>query len=100
MDRGTNGASMAAMLTYARAFLNGELNELVTHIVLLGGAIGAEFAVAAGIILEAPKVKDFREKLGMWLVLGGVLISAVFTVGLFVFDEGISRKQQSQIAES
>jgi hypothetical protein len=85
------------MLTYFNAFISGELNPLFTHVVLLGGSIIAEFAVAAGIILESPKTKSFREWLGMALVLGGVSIGAVLTISLFVFDEGISRAQQSKI---
>lgn len=94
---------MAVTLTnlssFTSSFLDGQLNPLLTHVILLGGAIFAEFSVAAGIILEAPKEKTFREWLGMALVLGGVLISSIFTIGLFVFDEGISRTQEATIAE-
>lgn len=89
-----------AIQRFASAFVSGDLDPVSTHWVLLIGAIGAEFSVAAGIILESPKEKGCREKLGMALVLGGVLVSAVFTIGLFVFDEGISGKQQVDIKEA
>ena len=77
--------------TFISAFVAGKLNSVLTHIVLLGGAIVAEFMVAVGIILEAPKVKTRRERMGMVLVLGGVSVSAILAIALFVFDEGISR---------
>ena len=96
-SNGSNGDKIAAMLTYFNAFISGELNSVFTHIVLLGGALAAEIAIAAGIILETPKEKSHREKLGMRLVIGGVVVSALFTIALFVFDEGISRAQQSLI---
>ena len=37
-----------------------------------------------------PREKTCREWIGMGLVLGGVTIGALFTISLFVFDEGIS----------
>jgi hypothetical protein len=88
---------MAAILRYFNAFIAGELNSASTHIILLGGSLVAEFAVAIGIILESPREKSYRERLGMVLVLGGVSIGAALTIALFVFDEGISRAQQSTI---
>lgn len=90
---------IAAIHPIAIRFLAGELDPDWTHAVLIGGAILAEFAVAAGIILEAPKEKGIREWMGLVLVLGGVVVSAVFTILLFVFDEGISRTQQSDIGQ-
>jgi hypothetical protein len=84
-------------MTYVNAFFSGELDPLLTHIVLLGGAIAAEFAVAIGIVLETPKEKTLREWIGMILVLGGVSVGALFTISLFIFDEGISTAQQSKI---
>jgi hypothetical protein len=83
------------MLTYLSTFLFS--HSSFTHVILLGGSIIAEFAVAIGIILESPKEKTFRERLGMVLVLGGVSIGAILTISLFVFDEGISRGQQDKI---
>jgi hypothetical protein len=50
-----------------------------------------------GIWLESPKNKTCREWLGVVLVLGGCVFSVIATVGLLVFDEGISRGQQSKI---
>lgn len=85
------------MSTFFNAFVSGELSPLLTHAILLGGAIAAEFAVAAGIILESPKNKTFREWLGLGLVFGGVLISSIFTISLFVFDEGVSDTQRSEL---
>jgi len=79
-------------------FIDGRLNAVSTHIALLGVTIAAEIAVAVGIVLESHP-KTIREYLGMWLVLCGVFIGVVFTVLLFIFDEGISRTQQIQITE-
>src|SRR5947209_30875 len=87
------------MLTYVKAFFAGDLDPLLTHIVLLGGSVVAEFAVAIGIILESPKEKSCREIVGMCLVLGGVSIGAILTISLFVFDEGVSTAQQSRIID-
>lgn len=57
------------------------------HDILLLGSILSEFLVASGIILETPKDKTRRERLGMYLVIGGVLSAAIFTISLFVYDE-------------
>ncbi len=85
------------MFASYHALLSGDLDPSRTHFWLLLGAIACEFAVAAGIILESPKEKDCRERIGMLLVLGGVTVSVIFTVALFLFDEGISGKQQTKI---
>jgi hypothetical protein len=86
-----------AIQRFASAFVAGELDPDRTHWILLAGAIAAEFAVAAGIVLESPKEKGWREWLGLVLVFGGVVVSAVFTISLFMFDEGISRGQKDKI---
>jgi len=90
---------MAIASMYLNAFWSGGLDAFWPHIILLGTSIAAEFAVALGIILESPKEKACREKVGMILVLGGVSIGAICTIGLFVFDEGVSRAQQSVIIQ-
>lgn len=87
------------MTTFFDAFVSGQLDPALTHVTLLGGSILAEFAVAAGIVLESPKEKTLREWAGMGLVLGGVFVSAIFTIALFVFDEGISNRQERELAE-
>jgi hypothetical protein len=61
------------------------------HVGLLGLSIAAEGAVAWGIWLESPKIKTCRDWLAMGLVLGGVVVGAICTIALFVFDEGTSR---------
>lgn len=88
---------MAAISTFLDNFSSGQLPPFQTHAVLLGGAIAAEILVAIGILLESPKEKTFREWFGLVFVFGGVVISATFTIGLFVFDEGISTAQQTRI---
>lgn len=89
---------MAAMISIFNAFVSGQLDSFWTHAVLLGGAIMAEVFVAIGIWLESPKEKSFREWLGLGFVFSGVVVSAVFTIGLFVFDEGISQHLEAEIA--
>jgi hypothetical protein len=63
------------------------------HAALLGGAIVASFIVAVGIVMESHKFWA----LATLLVLGGVSAEAVLTISLFMYDEGISREQQSTI---
>jgi hypothetical protein len=75
----------------------GDLESDHTHTVLLFMTIAAEFAVAAGIILESEWPKHWRQWTGMGLVIGGVVISAIATVALFRFDEALSTKQQEKI---
>jgi hypothetical protein len=95
------GIDIATITSIFSAFIHGELNPLPVHVVLIGIAILAEFAVAVGIVLEAPppEERSARENWGVRLVLGGVILSAVFTILLFVFDEGISNAQQARIIE-
>jgi len=82
---------------FMSAFLNGDLNHNRAHAWLLGIAIVAEFIVAAGIILESWKPESPRQWIGLVFVFGGVAISAIFTIALFVFDEGIGEQQKSRI---
>lgn len=89
---------MAAISSIFDAFVSGQLNASWTHGWLLGGAISAEILLAIGIWLESPKNKHLREWLGLGLVFGGVVVSAACTIGLFVFDEGISNTQLVKIA--
>ena len=89
--------TIEAIHSLAISFLAGETDPTWTHATLLGGSIAAEFAVAAGIIIETPWPKTWRQWLGVALVIGGVVIGAVFTISLFVFDEAIGRTQQDKI---
>jgi hypothetical protein len=89
---------METIHSIAIRFLAGELDSDWTHAVLLGGGVLAEIAVAAGIVLESEWPTNWRKWLGIALVIGGVVVSAAFTISLFVFDEGISRGQKSTIS--
>ena len=75
-------------------FFSGSIAPFWPHSILLTAAIASSFAVAAGIVLENPKLS-----LANVLVVGGVTIEAVCTLLLFGFDEGISGRQQSTIEE-
>jgi hypothetical protein len=62
------------------------------HSVLLGGAIIGGVLVGVGILMESEKWS-----LAAILVLIGITVEPIFTIGLFVYDEGLSRAQQSTI---
>jgi hypothetical protein len=64
-----NGMRTAKMTSIFNAFLSGGLDTFWTHFFLLGGSISAEFAVAAGIILESPKEKACEKRLECGLCL-------------------------------
>jgi hypothetical protein len=68
------------------------LEPYSTHVFLLLIAGLASLAVAVGIVMESPKWS-----MANVLVVGGVAIEAICTFLLFLFDEGISSKQQSII---
>jgi hypothetical protein len=91
---------MNAATAYFKAFIDGQLDVLATHVVLIGVVVVAEISLAIGIWLESPKNKDFREWLGLFLVLGGCVLSVIATILLLVFDEGISRHQTADIEAS
>jgi hypothetical protein len=63
------------------------------HVVLLGGCVLGGAIVSVGIIKESE-----TWTVGPILVLIGALIEAAFTIGLFMYDESISREQQSVIS--
>jgi hypothetical protein len=88
--------------SYFNAFQEGQLEPSSTHFWLLGGAIIGSLIVAAGIMLEAnwplSRMK-FRGMVGVTFVLFGVCVEALFTIAIFVFDEGISRSQQTTISK-
>ena len=88
---------MAAMLTYVRAFISGDLEPFWPHVVLLSLAVLASIAVGAGIIFERPRYPPAVHRVAFWLVVAGIAIEAICTIFLFVFDEGISNSQQSKI---
>jgi hypothetical protein len=62
------------------------------HAVLIGGGVIGSVFVATGIIKEADKWS-----FAMLLVVIGVTIEAIFTIALFIYDEGISHEQQAII---
>jgi hypothetical protein len=88
---------MKAAMAYFSAFVDGRLDSLWTHAILVGVIAIAELALAIGIWLESPKNKVLREWFGLGLVLGGCVISVIATIGLLIFDEGISRRQNDEI---
>ena len=90
-------AAMKAIKAFFGAFIDGDLDSLATHTALVAVIVAAEIGLGVGIWLEFPKDKKFREWLGLALVLGGCVFSVVATVLLLIFDEGISRAQQSTI---
>jgi hypothetical protein len=64
------------------------------HSVLLGGAILGGVLVGVGIL------KDSKEwSVGAVLVLIGVVIEPIFTIGLFLYDESVSRDQKATIVQ-
>ncbi len=85
------------MLTYISRFWLGGFEPFWPHIVLLSSSVVASLAVGAGIIFERPKYSPSVHRVAFWLVVGGVVIEAICTIFLFVFDEGISGAQQSTI---
>jgi hypothetical protein len=89
------------MSAYFNAFLNGDLEPKSTHFWLLAGAVVGSLVVAAGIALEAnwpiSRMK-LRELAGITFVFFGVAVEALFTIALFMFDEGLSSGQQKTIS--
>ena len=85
------------MLTYASRFLSGDLEPFWPHVALLLVAVLSSIAVGVGIILERPKFSPAVHRVAFWLVVVGIGFEAVCTIFLFVFDEGISNKQQAEI---
>jgi hypothetical protein len=62
------------------------------HGVLIGSCVLGGILVGIGIIKEAEKWS-----IAVFLVLVGVILEAIFTIALFVYDESISHEQQSII---
>jgi hypothetical protein len=90
-------APMEAATALLHAFIDGKLDSFKTHAVLVAVIAAAEIGLAAGIWLESPRHKNFREWIGLLLVLSGCVASVIATVALLIFDEGISRTQNGQI---
>jgi hypothetical protein len=82
------------MYSYMSQFFGGELDPTWPHAILILGCIVGGALVGLGVILEAPKILSIP----VAAVFVGVVIEAVCTLLLFGFDEGISTKQQSQLA--
>jgi hypothetical protein len=99
MTIGTRGKKITMISTYFNAFISGHLNPFWTHLWLLLACFIAEIMVAVGILLESWPPKNLRQFIATVLVVVGVLFGIMFTLSLFVFDEGISSGQQQKIAE-
>lgn len=80
------------------SFLAGDLDSSSVHFWLLSSSFIAEIAVGIGILLES-KFETRKERAAAALVMGGIVAGFAATFMLFVFDEAISRRQQSKIAE-
>jgi hypothetical protein len=85
------------MNTFFVEFTSGELTLSFWHPFLLFTAVFGDVLVAVGVIIESWPPKDTKAKIGLGSVFFGVIISAAFTLFLFVFDEGISGALQSKI---
>jgi hypothetical protein len=80
------------MPSYISTFFSGSIDPFWPHFILLGGAIIGGSAVGFGIIMESEKWS-----LATIVVVIGVVTEAIFTILLFLFDEGISSAQKSTI---
>jgi hypothetical protein len=85
------------MLTYLSAVLPDTSWPFWPHFWLLSVSVVASFAVGAGIIFESAEYSASVHRVATWLVLGGIAVESLCTIVLFVFDEDISRDQQSKI---
>ena len=84
--------------TYIDQFFSGSVHPATPHLVLILASVAGAIAVGVGIIWEA-KRSGHLYTLPTAFVFFGVIIEACATVILFEFDEGISRSQQSTIAQ-
>jgi hypothetical protein len=88
-----------AISSLVAEFTDGSSFDAVeTHEWLIGVCIAGSLAVGFGILLESWPPKSLKAKIAMGLVIGGVVVEALFTILLFVFDEGISSSQQKVIS--
>jgi hypothetical protein len=85
------------MLAYVSKFTSGGLEPFWPHFVLLTFSVVGSVAVGVGILLERPKYSAAVHRIATGLVISGVVVEAICTIALFVFDEGISQAQQSKI---
>ena len=72
-------------------------HQLFVNFVLLGGEVFATFAVAYGIVLETPENPNERQRRAVRFVIAGVIFEAIFSVGLFAFDESVMSAQGNDI---
>jgi hypothetical protein len=90
---------IATISTFVSEFTDGvSFDAVKTHEVLIAVCVLGSVAVGIGILLESWPPKLLKDNIAIVLVIGGVVVEALFTIFLFVFDEGISRSQQSKIA--
>lgn len=90
-------APISTINTFINDFTSGRLDETSTHWSLILVIAAAEISLGVGIWIESPKNKTLRQWIGVVLVLGGCIFSALFTVFLLLFDEGINHAQQAKI---
>jgi hypothetical protein len=90
-------AAISSASRFFADFSSGRLNESSTHWWLIVVIVAAEISLGVGILIESPKDKTRWEQFGVGLVLAGCVVSALSTVLLLVFDEGISRAQNTTI---
>ncbi len=83
--------------TTFNGLISGTLNSYWTHFWLLAGAFILEIIVGVGIALEANWPMSRRQIIATGLVIGGIILGIMFTLGLFIFDEAISSTQQQKI---
>src|ERR1700722_5524561 len=90
-------APWAMISTTFNGLVSGVLNPYWTHFWLLSGVFLMEVTVGVGIVLEAHWPMSFRQIVATGLVIGGIILGIMLTLGLFIFDEAISSAQQEKI---
>jgi hypothetical protein len=87
-----------AISSFVHSFLSGDLDAISVHSWLLTCSFLAEIVVGVGILLES-KFKTWKERVAAICVMSGIIAGFAATFLLFIFDEAISRVQQSKIDE-
>lgn len=72
-------------------------HQFIVSGLLLVGDLLATIAVAYGIVLETPEEPTARERRAVKFVIIGVVFEAVFSIGLFTFDEAVMSAQGADI---
>jgi hypothetical protein len=88
---------MAAFQRYVTALWSGTAEPFWPHAVLIMGGILAGILVGIGILLDIPEHPAPKQRIAFWVVMIGIIIEPICTLGLFKFDEAISQQQQEKI---